>query len=709
MANPVDIFLNEVNELLIELEDALMVLESSPCDKEMTDSVFRVMHTIKGTSGMFGYTALSELTHYLEELFDDVRGGRFAINEAMINLALQCKDEIEQMLEADKNAGTPNAKTLISEIQTVREAALLAANEPAMDDGDDVTQAIEITIIPNKESLTYGLKPLPILRELSELGSYTAEIDISRLNENLDTFSPDNLYLAWTVTLDTTASLRDIQDVFIFVCDDWDIKIKKQKKHSEQSTSPELTTSEDITADSTATASSSESAASENTEIEANDDTSLAAAEAETADIVAMPSQSANNSELSETQPEDKANQKDDKSAPATTSKRVTQSIKVDASKLDDLMDMVGEMVIAQTRLTQLASQYNDPEFENAAENMGRLIDHVRDTSLSMRMLPVGHLFNRFKRLIRDASRDLNKKINLEVEGEDTELDKTVLDRLADSVVHLIRNSVDHGIESPDVRVQNGKPETGTIRMVAAHVDSNVVITITDDGGGIPTDVIARKAVEKGLIAENHRLSEKEILQLIFEPGFSTADKVSQLSGRGVGMDAVKKAIEALGGNVEISSVVNEGTQTVISLPLTMAIIEGLHVRVNSSDFIIPLSKVNECIESTDTLGAVDVLNLRGECVPQISLGQWFSGNSDSTSHAEIVIAKTEKKVFGLAVDQIVGQQQTVVKSLSPIYENVSGISGATILGDGNVALILDVENLFHAVSMEQQSSQRAH
>jgi len=385
--------------------------------------------------------------------------------------------------------------------------------------------------------------------------------------------------------------------------------------------------------------------------------------------------------------------------------REVAANVKVPADRLDSLMDLVGELVISQARLSQTAGGRDDPELLSIAEEMERLTTELRDTTLELRMLPIGTTFARFRRLVRDLSQQLGKEIELVTEGAETELDKTVIDRLGDPLVHLIRNSIDHGIEGPDAREAVGKPRKGTVRLAATHSEAHVVIRIEDDGLGLDPRAIQAKAVERGLIAADAELPEEELFNLIFEPGFSTAKTVSNVSGRGVGMDVVRRSIEALRGKVRISSRHGVGTTVTVELPLTLAIIEGLLVQVAAGRYVLPLSLVEECIELTGAEALRGngnrLIEVRGDLVPYLRLREWFAEEGGAPSIEQIVVTRLGETRLGFTVDQVIGQHQTVIKNLGRLYEGVEGLAGATILGDGEVALILDVPKLVQVVGKE--------
>jgi two-component system chemotaxis sensor kinase CheA len=376
--------------------------------------------------------------------------------------------------------------------------------------------------------------------------------------------------------------------------------------------------------------------------------------------------------------------------------------VRVPAARLDILMNLVGELVIVQARMDQLAQSLDDDEMKSVSEDLDRLTIDLRDNTFSIRMLPIGTTFGRFRRLVRDLSRDLGKEIRLETEGADTELDKMVLDRLGDPLVHLIRNSIDHGIENPDIREAAGKDRTGTIHLSAQHAESHVVILIKDDGAGLNTEVIRAKALERGLITGNSELTADEVNNLIFEAGFSTAEKVSDVSGRGVGMDVVKRSIHDLGGQVSLQSEHGKGSTIKIILPMTLAIIEGLMVSVADERYVLPLSAVEECVELHEDLenqsSGKRLIEIRGELVPYMRLREWFDVSGKIPPIEQIVVTRMGDRRFGFSVDEVIGQYQTVIKRLGKVYEGTTGLAGATILGDGSVAMILDTARLIEAV-----------
>ncbi len=394
-------------------------------------------------------------------------------------------------------------------------------------------------------------------------------------------------------------------------------------------------------------------------------------------------------------------------------SKRQITSLRVPILKLDNLVNLVGELVTSGARLNEIGNNSENEELRSLAEEMDRLVSELRDNALNIRMMPIGSIFSKFNRLVRDLSQQLGKKISFITEGEETELDKTVIEKLNDPLVHLIRNCIDHGIEPAEDRQAAGKPAEGNIRLAAQHSGAHVLIIIEDDGAGMNKEAILSKAVEKGLVSENTQLTDKEIYGLIFQPGFSTAKAVTNVSGRGVGLDVVKKSIEELRGTVEIESAVGRGTTITIKLPLTLAIIDGLQVRVNNENYIIPLAVVNECLifenDGKNNSNNRRLIELRGEMLPYISLREFFNIKGEKPEFEQMAVIENSKGRVGILVDEVVGQYQTVIKSLGKIYQNAEGLSGATILGDGSVALILDISEIEHIAGIEEKELINSH
>jgi len=718
------IFREEALDLLAELDATLLELENSPHDLDLVNQVFRALHTIKGSGAMFGFDDIANFTHSIENVFDKVRTGGLEVSSELITTTFAARDHILGLLNGvdEEGNGSPERGEAIQD--DVRDLVNgVAAADPAAVD-TDLVAAVEpvsyrIRIRPREPKVDKELSLDPLFEDLRALGSCEVRVDASRL-PGLDALDTQTLYLAWEVLLDTTAGLSAIHDLFFFTDIDLDVDIAQadaEGRFHESDVWPQSDGLTDKQAAPSASAAqmpvSEPEAASENT-AEAGPVIAEASAKASAEPPAILPAApppapGASPSRASATgSGQVKDSPKNPPKEASTTKgslKDSGNSLRVSADKLDTLVDLVGELVIVQAQISQIVSERSDPILTSLAEQLERLSADLRDSTLGIRMLPIGSAFSKFRRLVRDLSSELGKDIELVTRGEETELDKTVLERLGDPLVHLLRNSIDHGIDMPAERQAAGKRPQGLILLEAEHSGSEVLIRITDDGKGMDPDVIRKKAVEKGLLAHDAEISDQEALKLIFLPGFSTAAKVTSISGRGVGMDVVHRAIDSLRGAIEIKSEHGHGTTITIRLPLTLAIIEGLQVQVGDGFFVIPLSLVEECVElhqqDVDPSGRKRIINLRGELVPYISLRRWFDIEGDAPEIEQIVITGIEGRRIGIVVDHVIGEHQTVIKSLGRVYRDVEGISGATIKGDGSLALILDVPRLVRSVVSE--------
>jgi len=681
-----DTFREEAVELLVELEAAMLELEEQPDDSDCVDRAFRAMHTIKGSGSMFGFDKLAVFTHHLENAFDLVRSGDLEITKELISISLDSGDHIRAMLEDKEPASEleDESEALLTRLNSLvpSNETQVASNESeqanAVVDSAGSTQTFRVRLNPGEDTFENGMDPLPILRELRALGTChitTIACDLPKLEE----MDPEKCYLAWDLILTTDQDKNALEDVFIFVQDDWSIDIELVDKSGHWSDTPEDKQLGEIL-------------------VEKGDATveQIEHAQAQQKKIGEILTESENIApeKVKAALQEQKVVKKVHKQRKANE----VVNVKVPAEKLDILMDLVGELVIAQARLNQSATQLHDAALTNVTEDIERLTTELRDNTLGLRMLPIGTTFARFRRLVRDLSNDLGKEIELITEGAETELDKTVIDKLGDPLVHLIRNSIDHGIESPELRETAGKSKKGTVKLSAVHSESHVVIRIEDDGAGINPEIIRAKAIERGLITEDAEPSDQELYNMVFEAGFSTAKTVSNVSGRGVGMDVVKRSIESLRGSVTINSELGKGSVVTVRLPLTLAIIEGLLIGVGNEYFVIPLSLVEECIElSTEEVEQANgnrLVEVRGELVPYLRLRECFDNGGNAPEIEQIIIVKNGETRFGFTADEVIGQHQTVIKGLGKMYEGVKGLSGATILGNGAVALILDTPAL---------------
>jgi two-component system chemotaxis sensor kinase CheA len=642
--DPVETFRQEAQELLEEIEQGLLDLAHRPGDRELVDAVFRGLHTLKGSGAMFGFDALAAFTHHCETAFDRVRKGEVAATSELVGAVLACQDHMRALAEG-RPASEATGEALLADLHKVVQSAGQA--EPTQTPTAPALNTWRIKFSLPADALVNGTRPLPLLDELRELGDCQV-VALTDAVPAFDDLVATECHLAWDVTLVTKHGRDAIEDVFIFVIDDMTLDIQEVGAAPAEAAVAEIIE--------TVAAATPQAAAAEETPAAANE---------------------------------------------GRNAKASGDTVRVPAERLDEMMDRVGELVIAQSRLKQLAASSSDIALRAVAEEIERLAAEMRDTMMVVRMVPIAQLFGRFRRLIHDLARDTGKTIELSTEGETTELDKTVIERLADPLIHLIRNAADHGLETPEQRLAAGKPEAGQVVLAARQSGAEVVITITDDGRGVDRARVRAKAEENGLIQPGQVLNDNELLQLIFAPGFSTAAAITNLSGRGVGMDVVKRTIEGLRGSIELTSQPGQGSVVSLRIPLTLAIIDGLLVRVGTGRYVIPLSSVEECVELSveQDLRSTgrSLITLRDQLVPFIRLRQMFSTGQTPEPHQKIVVVQAGQDRVGLVVDQILGDHQTVIKALSGFHAEVGAFSGATILGDGGVALILDIGHLVAA------------
>ncbi|MBY5824746.1 chemotaxis protein CheA [Rhizobium leguminosarum] len=678
--DPVAVFRTEAAECLEAIEAGLLDLTHQLDNKDLVDAVFRGLHTLKGSGAMFGFEALAAFTHHCETAFDRVRKGEVAVTSELVAAVLAAQDHMRALVDQpDADHGDTGHK-LLAQLQAAvggKEAAPAAASAAI-----PVTAAVPEASAKKKNSwrirfslpansMANGTNPLGLLDELRDLGECTVRANSSAIPP-LDELTPTELHISWDVTLTSEQDRSAIDDVFIFVLDDMELSV------------------EEISGQAAATAAPVEEKAAP-------------------ARVAAASAAPVSPTTVAEFRPVEAVPAK--REVPAAVSQaKAAENVRVPAERLDELMDRVGELVIAQSRLSQLASASTEIALRSVSEEIERLSGELRDTMMVLRMVPVATLFSRFRRLVHDLARETGKVIELVTEGESTEVDKTVIERLADPLVHLVRNSIDHGLETPADRLASGKTEAGTVTLSARQAGGEVIISIKDDGRGINRERVRAKAESSGLIQPGQPLSDSELLQLIFAPGFSTAAAITNLSGRGVGMDVVKKTVEALRGAIDIVSVPGQGSEVSLRIPLTLAIIDGLLVRVGSGRYVIPLSAVEECLELSleEDLRSRgrSFISLRDSLVPFLRLRDLFRTGTKPDVHQKVVVISTGTERVGLVVDQIIGDHQTVIKSMSKLHNNVATFSGATILGDGSVALILDVGHLV-AAGQQQEAQLR--
>jgi two-component system chemotaxis sensor kinase CheA len=670
--DPTEVFRQEASELFETLEAALLDLCQRPDDRELVDSAFRALHTIKGSGAMFGFDKVAAFTHEFETAFELVRKGEIKPTQELISVALAAKDYIRALIEAPDSTDSIIGDAILDDLRQFVAPAAQAI---------DVAPKVEAPVVAEKRAagwqlhlefdsriLRNGSNPLDLLDDLCKLGPCFA-VPVTDDIPLLDELEPEDCYLKWDVTLSSDCDKAAIDDVFMFVLDEMKLTIAPLA-HVEFPAAISLL---------------------QETPLEVAPTAAVPAFEPEPA---AKP-------------PAPRVEQRREEPKRSEERERGIATVRVQAERLDELMDRVGELVIAQARLSQLAATGSDLSIKMIAEEIERLAASLRDTTMGARMVPIGSLFGRFRRLVHDLSRDLAKPVEFVTAGEDTELDKTMIECLADPLVHLIRNAIDHGIEDNATRAAAGKTEQGRIELNAVHSGAQVLVTVRDNGGGLNTARIRAKAEEQGLIAAGVALSDNEIHQFLFHPGFSTAQTISALSGRGVGMDVVKRTIENMRGSIDLSTKPGQGTTVTLRLPLTLAIIEGLLIRVGEGRCIIPLSAVEECVELTDEdqrSRGRSFLNVRGNLVPFLRLREILRVPGVPGSHQKTIIISTGETRVGLVADQIIGNHQTVIKSLSKLHSDVTIFSGATILGDGSAALILDVVQL---VALAQAQSEK--
>jgi two-component system chemotaxis sensor kinase CheA len=677
-------FLTEADELLEELEHALIELEVSPSNEELIGKVFRAMHTIKGSGAMFDYVNLANFVHGIETAYDLIREKKLSVTHDLIENSLKSCDVIREMLK-DKNLSYESEHIVeimnfFSVLSHAPQEVTEVTNSKAETLGELVT--FRIRFKPNKDIFRNGVNVVLLFKELMELGECRVIAHTEQI-PSLEHLDCEICYVSWDIILTTDKGENSIKDVFIFVEDDCEITITPVVYHDPYGECEQDKIGEILV---------------EKGDITQEELNRILAEKKRLGEILIEQGAVAPSDVNAALEEQDHINEIKIKRQEIESK----NSIRVASDKLDFLVDLVGELVTVQARLSQTAIQRNEADLIKIAEEVERLVWDLRDNTMSIRMLPIGSTFNKFNRLVRDLSKTLGKKIELITEGGETELDKTVIERLNDPLIHLIRNSIDHGLEMPDERLQANKNETGVITLSAKHSGDSVLIEIKDDGRGLDPDKIRQKAISKGIITENDVLSEKALCDLILTPGFSTAEKVSNISGRGVGMDVVKKNIEALKGTLKISSVKGKGTEMNLRLPLTLAIIDGLLIRISDQFFIIPLAVVEECVELTNndvqnTHGR-DIIQLRGDIVPYIKLRTLFDLKGSVPNIQQIVVTKIDGRRVGFVADAVIGDHQTVIKSLGRVFKNVHGVSGATILGDGSVALIIDIVKIYQGI-----------
>ncbi len=669
-------FLEESREHLQTLNRCLLDLENDPRNLSLLDEIFRSAHTIKGMSATMGFTAVAELTHEMENILDLLRKGQLQANNAILDILFKCVDTLEQLVEAiaGGNELDVDIKPLIKTL-----SALAAGEEPVP--VQPAPAAAASTVAGAESDLVLDDTEMKVIRTANMQGIHAFETKVSLRAGCL--LKSARVYMVMN-------SLDQLGDVIKTVPPAEEL----EKENFELVFSAVILTESDPEKIKQAVLSISEVDAADVSPINLSDSPAVPADSTPTAAATVTAA----------VDPGPKA-EGTVEHAPAGADKRPRggQSVRVDIDKLDSLLNLVGELVINKTRLEQIGLSHKLTDLVETIEQMDRVTTDLQTVVMKVRMVPVGQVFNRFPRMVRDLSRDLHKEINLIIQGEETELDRTVIDEIGDPLVHLLRNAIDHGVESPQTRKERGKNPVGEIRLIARHEGNNVIIMVEDDGGGIDADVIKQKALEKGLLTqiEAEKMDVAEAVRLVFLPGFSTAKVVSDVSGRGVGMDAVRTKIEALGGMVDVETKINEGSRFKIRLPLTLAIIQALLVNVDKEIYAIPLGSIDSTINISPgdikTIQNQEVILLRGQIIPIVRLAKTLNipvtGGDDQEELFVTIVHMGEQKA-GVIVDNLIGQQEIVIKSLGKLLAGIKVIAGATILGNGQVALILDVASL---------------
>lgn len=707
MEQALQTFIEEANELLQDMESCLLQLEHKPLDTDTVSAIFRAAHTIKGSAGIFGLEPIVSFTHVVEDVLDRLRAGDISKSRELIALLLECGDHIQYLVDvvAVKNSA-PDAAAVAREaglrqrLQLYRSVppAPVTALDPSIDKMTSAQGGLfdlwHISVRFGSDVLRNGMDPLAFLRYLNNLGSIVRITTLYEAMPEMAAMDAESCYLGFEIDYQSEASKAAIAETFDFVRDDCVLHILPP--HSKTEHYIELIKN---LPEETALLGELLVASGAITQQELDDSLKVQSTASEPSlqpigEILI--GQRAVEPELVQAALEKQTQVQENKS-------KESRFVRVHAEKLDELINLVGELVIAAAGTSLLANAQKDDALQEATSTVSSLVEAIRDGALHLRMVPIGDTFNRFQRVVRDVSHELGKVIELQVSGGDTELDKSVVEKIGDPLMHLLRNAMDHGIESPTVREAAGKPVAGVLKLNAYHDSGSIVIEIADDGAGLNTERILQKARERGLVADDAQLSEQDIFNLIFEPGFSTAAAVTNLSGRGVGMDVVKRNITALRGSVDLHSKAGQGTTVRIRLPLTLAIIDGFLVGVGQGCYVVPLDMVQECIELSEadqrSTQLSKYINLRGEVLPLVFLREHFATGGNAGQRQNVVVVKTATQKAGLVVDELHGEFQTVIKPLGKLFSKLQSISGSTILGSGDVALILDVPSLMQQLS----------
>lgn len=696
------LFYEEGKELLGQLEEQLLQLEDDMENMDSINSIFRILHTLKGSGAMFGFNNLSNFTHKVESLYDEIRNNKMQISVPIINFTLKSGDLIKEFIESDddeniQRKGVELLKDLYNLTNSEPDAE--AANDKYESAGttsiDDSTQnnselkLYYISFKPNEDIFKDGTKPIYLIDELSDLGESIINTNFKGL-PFLNEIETEKCYFSWEVLLSTEAAYEEIKEVFIFVEDDSKIEI-------------ELLSEKDILSNETY----KQKLTNLFTQNLQGKDGIIRLIKLYEKEITSSPINEVKTHERTVNKPviEDIQNNKNES---VKTGKKIhesstnIESVRISSKKLDELINLVSEFVTNQARLFNISSKQNNTELSELSEDFQNLARQFRDIAFEMRLIPIDSLIVKFKRLVRDLSKQLQKKVEFITDGTDTELDKNIISAISDPIMHILRNCMDHGIESPEMRVKNNKPELGTIKLSSYQSGSLIIISIKDDGAGIDEEVLVKKAIEKKLIKSSNGLTKQDILNLIMHPGFSTSENISSVSGRGVGMDVVKKNVESLRGDIEIKSEKGQGTEIIIKLPLSLSIIDGLLTGVNGSYYLFPLSSVKKIfsIDNNQMNSAYkNLIQIEEKQYPFINLPTEFNKTNNYSGIKSMLLVDYNDYEVGIIVDEVYSEYQTVLKPLDKLMKKSDIFSGASILGDGKLAMVIDVHILINYFS----------
>ena len=718
------VFIQEGREQLQAMENGLLELEQNPADQDNINGIFRAAHTIKGASGVIECHFIEGFMHKVENVLDRLRNGEIQVSGDLTGLLLRCCDQLGSLMDVlEAGVAEPaddvkaHGDALLAELAVYTSAGaplaaggMVEAEAEVLSSGGGVviTDAWHISVRFGPDVLRGGMDPLSFIRFLGTLGEILAIETVPDAIPAAGEMDPESCYLGFEIRLQTRSSKSDIERVFDFCRDDCALRIlPPNSKLSEYLKLIKELPEDDMRLGEILT----RCGALTESELEDGLVSQSAQKQGQPGDIEGE----AALSQIGEILVDQKVVHKEVVNAAINKQTQVAEKkavearlIRVQADKLDQLIDLVGELVIAGASANLLAQRSGQSDLVESTSILSRLVENIRDSALQLRMVQIGETFNRFNRVVRDVSKEIGKEIDLIITGAETELDKSVVEKIGDPLMHLVRNCMDHGVEVADVREAKGKPRHGRVELNAYHDSGSIVIEVLDDGSGLPRDKILNKAIEKGLVQPSQQLSDQEIINLIWEPGFSTAEQVTNLSGRGVGMDVVRRNIQSLRGSCDVSSTEGEGTTFTIRLPLTLAIIDGFLVGVGKSAYVIPLDMVIECIELNENTADRDFLNLRGEVLPFVRLREMFEIDGKRPGRENIVVVQYAGQKAGIVVDQLMGEFQTVIKPLSSIFRHLRGIGGSTILGTGEVALILDVQTLVQRNARQEEREMNA-